>query len=400
MKLNELTIHEASRALSAGAFTSVELTEAVLERIVAVDNSVKAYLTLTPDEALDQARSADERRVERRRDRHGSTLGHPAGHQGRPLHEGHSHDVRFPHPGGLRSALRRHRDHAAEGCRRGAAGQDEPDEFAMGSSTENSAYFPTHNPVGPDTRAWRLQRGQRGGGRRRDGLGRAGHRHGRQRAPAGLILRRRRPEADLRARQSLRPRSPLPRRWTRSAPLAKDVTDAALLLQAIAGHDPRDSTSLDVPVPDYAQALTGDVAGSGSACRTSTSSTACSPRSRRPCARPSTSWRDWARKSCEVSLPHTEYALPVYYLIAPAEASANLARYDGVRYGLRVERRQRSGRPKADRGQGFGPEVKRRIMLGTYALSRRLLRCLLPEGAEGTHADPSMTSTGHMNRSM
>jgi aspartyl-tRNA(Asn)/glutamyl-tRNA(Gln) amidotransferase subunit A len=151
--------------------------------------------------------------------------------------------------------------------------------------------------------------------------------------------------------------------------LTKDVTDAAILLGAIAGHDPCDSTSADMPVPDYRAALTGDVRGVRvgvpreyfieglqadveAAVRAAVDTLAA-----------------LGAEVREVSLPHTDYALPVYYLIAPAEASANLARYDGVRYGLRAESASLHALYETTRGQGLGPEVKRRIMLGTYALS-------------------------------
>ena len=153
--------------------------------------------------------------------------------------------------------------------------------------------------------------------------------------------------------------------------LTKDVTDAALLLSAIAGHDPRDSTSMDAPAPDYARALNGGanlrgvrvgvpreyfIAGIQPAVETAVRAAI-------------DTLADLGAEIQPVSLPHTEYALPVYYLVAPAEASANLARYDGVRYGLRVEGQSLREMYTATRGQGFGPEVKRRIMLGAYALS-------------------------------
>ena len=154
-------------------------------------------------------------------------------------------------------------------------------------------------------------------------------------------------------------------------PLAGTVADAAILLSAIAGHDPRDSTSVDLPVPDYlARPRPATCVACGSVCRVSTSCKASSLRSSAAVRAAIDLLAGLGAEIVEVSLPHTEYALPVYYLIAPAEASANLARYDGIRYGLSLRRRWPVGRSIAQtRGQGFGPEVKRRIMLGTYALS-------------------------------
>jgi aspartyl-tRNA(Asn)/glutamyl-tRNA(Gln) amidotransferase subunit A len=157
--------------------------------------------------------------------------------------------------------------------------------------------------------------------------------------------------------------------------LARDVTDAAILLGAIAGHDPRDSTSLDVRVPDYTGGLLErigkgtDLAGVRVGAPREYFVEGIQPEVERAVRAAVDGLAGLGAEVVEVSLPHTEYALPVYYLIAPAEASANLARYDGVRYTMRVDGSGLEGMYKATRGQGFGPEVKRRIMLGTYALS-------------------------------
>jgi aspartyl-tRNA(Asn)/glutamyl-tRNA(Gln) amidotransferase subunit A len=151
--------------------------------------------------------------------------------------------------------------------------------------------------------------------------------------------------------------------------LTKDVRDAAVILSTIAGHDVRDGTSMDVPVPDYTAALTGDVRDVRVGVPEEFFVEGLQPDVEEAVR---TAVETLARLGTEVrtvSLPHTEYALPVYYLIAPAEASANLARYDGVRYGMRSEGDSPDQMYKRTRGEGFGPEVKRRIMLGTYALS-------------------------------
>jgi aspartyl-tRNA(Asn)/glutamyl-tRNA(Gln) amidotransferase subunit A len=149
----------------------------------------------------------------------------------------------------------------------------------------------------------------------------------------------------------------------------RSVEDTALLLQAMSGHDPKDSTSADMPVPDFAAALTGDIKGLKIGI----------PKEYRVDGMPAEIEAEWQRgidmlkdagaEIVDVSLPHTKYALPVYYVIAPAECSSNLARYDGVRYGLRVEGDDLNATYENTRAKGFGDEVKRRIMIGTYALS-------------------------------
>jgi aspartyl-tRNA(Asn)/glutamyl-tRNA(Gln) amidotransferase subunit A len=151
--------------------------------------------------------------------------------------------------------------------------------------------------------------------------------------------------------------------------LAKDVRDAAIMLGVIAGHDPGDGTSMDLPVPDYEVALTGDVAGVRVGVPREYFIEGIQPEVEAAVRGAVDRLAELGAEVEEVSLPHTDYALPVYYLIAPAEASANLARYDGVRYGLREGRESLEAMYRDTRGQGFGPEVKRRIMLGTYALS-------------------------------
>ncbi|MCZ6841098.1 MAG: amidase family protein, partial [Alphaproteobacteria bacterium] len=154
-----------------------------------------------------------------------------------------------------------------------------------------------------------------------------------------------------------------------AGPLTRTVRDGALMLGAMAGHDPMDSTSVDVPVPDYAAALTGDIKGMRIGV----------PAEYRMDGMPGeieTLWRqgrDWLEHAgaaiVDISLPHTKYALPTYYIVAPAEASSNLARYDGVRYGLRVDGEDMTDTYEKTRAAGFGPEVKRRVMIGTYVLS-------------------------------
>jgi aspartyl-tRNA(Asn)/glutamyl-tRNA(Gln) amidotransferase subunit A len=154
--------------------------------------------------------------------------------------------------------------------------------------------------------------------------------------------------------------------------MTKSVRDAAIMLQAMCGHDPKDSTSADIPVPDFEAALTGDIRGKVIGIPRNTAWTGCPPRSRRCGRTASRCCAMRARKMRDISLPHTKYALPAYYVIAPAEASSNLARYDGVRYGHRAKLTAGDGITEMyekTRAEGFGPEVQRRIMVGTYVLS-------------------------------
>ena len=249
-------------------------------------------------------------------------------------------------------------------------GKTNTDEFTMGSSTENSAFFTTHNP-------WDLSRvpgGSSGGSAAAiaadECLGALGtDTGGSVRQPAALCgVVGLKPSYGRVSRYGL---VAFASSLDQIGVLAKDVTDAALLLGVIAGHDPRDSTSMDVPVPDYNNGLGKgtDLGGVRVGVPKEYFIEGMQPEVEAAVRAAVGQLADLGAEIVEVSLPHTDYALPVYYLIAPAEASANLARYDGVRYGLRVDGSGLIETYKATRGQGFGPEVKRRIMLGTYALS-------------------------------
>jgi aspartyl-tRNA(Asn)/glutamyl-tRNA(Gln) amidotransferase subunit A len=362
---HQLTIHEASRRLAAGDVTAVALTEAILERISATDGDIRAYLALTPERALEQARAADEARAA---GKEGDLLGIPLAikdvlcTRGIPTTAGSRILEGFVPPYDA-TAVRRLKEAGAV-----IVGKTNTDEFAMGSSTENSGYFTTRNP-------WDLSRvpgGSSGGSAAAVAadacLAALGtDTGGSVRQPAAMCgVVGLKPTYGRVSRYGL---IAFASSLDQVGVLTKDVTDATVLLGAIAGHDPCDSTAVEMPVPDYGTALTGDVRGVRvgvpreyfidglqtevvTAVRAAVDTLAA-----------------LGAEVREVSLPHTNYALPVYYLIAPAEASANLARYDGVRYGLRADSESLNGMYKTTRGQGFGPEVKRRIMLGTYALS-------------------------------
>ncbi len=363
--LEQLTVHEAIRRLDGGEFTAVDLTEAVLDRIAAVDGKVRAYLTIRPERALERARAAD---AARQAGEKGTLLGMPFAikdvlctHE-MPTTAGSRILEGFVPPYDATVVARLKQAGAV------ILGKTNTDEFAMGSSTENSAYVTTHNP-------WDLGRvpgGSSGGSAAAVAAGECLAALG---SDTGGSVRQ---PASLCGVVGLKPTYGRVSRYGLIAfassldqvgVLTKDVTDAAIMLGAIAGHDPRDGTSMDLPVPDYTAALTGDVTGVRVGVPEEYVVDGLQPAVEEAVRTAVETLADLGAEVRTVSLPHTDYALPVYYLIAPAEASANLARYDGVRYGLRAEGESLDGMYKRTRGEGFGAEVKRRIMLGTYALS-------------------------------
>jgi aspartyl-tRNA(Asn)/glutamyl-tRNA(Gln) amidotransferase subunit A len=365
VKLEQLTIQEASERLAAGELTAVELTEAILSRISAVDGEVKAYLALSPDQAMEQARAADAARAA---GAEGALLGVPLAIKDVLCTED------MPTTAGSRilEGFVPPYDATVVSCLKGAGavipGKTNTDEFAMGSSTENSAYFTTRNP-------WDLSRvpgGSSGGSAAAVAAGEClaalgSDTGGSVRQPAGLCgVVGLKPTYGRVSRYGL---IAFASSLDQVGVLTKDVTDAAIMLSAIAGHDPRDGTSMDLPVPDYTAALTGDVTGVRVGVPEEYFIEGLQPEVEEAVRTALETLADLGAEVRPVSLPHTDYALPVYYLIAPAEASANLARYDGVRYGARSEAESLEEMYRRTRGEGFGSEVKRRIMLGTYALS-------------------------------
>jgi len=368
LKLHELTIHQARQLLRSGEVSSVELTQTCLERISAVDERVRAYLTITDGLALAQAREADQRR---REGEDTPLLGIPLAikdvicMEGAPTTCGSRILENFMPPYDA-TVIERLRETGAV-----ILGKTNMDEFAMGSSTENSAFGSTHNP-------WDLTcvpGGSSGGSAAAvaadECLGSLGSDTGGSiRQPAsfcGVVGIK--PSYGRVSRYGL---VAFASSLDQIGPLGKEVRDCAILLQAIAGYDERESTSMPVEVDDYVMALEGaeDLSGVRIGVPQEYFIEGMQPEVERAVREAMDVLAGLRAEVMEVSLPHTEYALPVYYLIAPAEASANLARYDGVRYGFR--------HPKAEdiwdayrksRQHGFGAEVKRRIMLGTYALS-------------------------------
>jgi aspartyl-tRNA(Asn)/glutamyl-tRNA(Gln) amidotransferase subunit A len=359
------TIHDALALLRQGEISAVELTQAILDRIVALDDDVKAYLTLAPEFALEQAAEADRRRAAGEDQ---PLLGVPLAIKDVICVEG------LPTTCGsyiLENYVPPFSATVVEHLRAAGAvilGKTNTDEFAMGSSTENSAYFATRNP-------WDLNRVPGGSSGGSAAAVAAGLAFGALGSDTGGSVRQ---PAAFCGTVGMKPTYGRVSRWGLVAfassldqigCMARNVPDLALLLGTISGYDSRDSTSLDTPVPDYVAALDGGVQGLRIGVPQEYFVEGMQPEVAAAVRAALVMLADLGAEVVEVSLPHTDYALPVYYLIAPAEASANLARYDGIRYGLSLSSDDLWDSYRQTRGKGFGPEVKRRIMLGTYALS-------------------------------
>ncbi len=360
-----LTVHEALEGLRSRAFSAVELTEALLARIERVDAGIQAYLRVTPERALEQAAAADRRRA----------AGEDAPLLGVPLAIKDVLSTRGVETTAGSKILTGYKPpYTATAVKKleaaGAVmlGKTNTDEFAMGSSTENSGYFPSRNP-------WNLERvpgGSSGGSAAAvaadEALAALGtDTGGSVRQPAALCgVVGLKPSYGRVSRYGL---IAYGSSLDQIGPITKDVTDAALLLNAIAGRDSHDSTSLDAPVPDYTQALTGDIRGLRVGVPEEYFVEGMQPDVEAAVRAAVDQLAALGAEVVPVRLPNTDKALPVYYLIATAEASANLARYDGIRFGPGGEADSLLDNYRQVRGKHFGPEVKRRIMLGAYALS-------------------------------
>jgi len=365
--LTRLTAHELHNLLVRGEVTARELAEAFLDKIDRVEDSIRAFVTVTREHALDQAGRIDS--LIRSGEKLGVLAGVPMALKDNLCTAGIKTTCsskilqNFEPPYDATVVERLDRAGAV------MLGKLNMDEFAMGSSTENSRFFTTRNP-------WDLERvpgGSSGGSAAAVAAGEAVYTLG---SDTGGSIRQ---PAAFCGVVGLKPTYGRVSRYGLVAfassldqigPITKDVRDCALVLKAIAGHDPFDSTSADIDVPDYESLLTDDIKGIrvGVPKEYFGSGISSGVKER---VREAIGVLESLGAICEeTSLPHTEYALPTYYLVAPAEASSNLARYDGVRYGYRdKEAEDLISMYKATRSEGFGAEVKRRIMLGTYALS-------------------------------
>ena len=362
--LTQLTLIELSEALARGETTSVAATTAMLDRIAQIDPDIHSYLTVTAERALQDAQSADQRRAN---GENSPLLGVPIAvkdiicTQGIPTTAGSKILEGFvpPYDAFVVKQL----------SKAGAVllGKTNTDEFAMGSSTENSAYGVTHNP-------WDTQRvpGGSSGGSAAAVAARIAYASlgtdtgGSVRQPAsfcGVV--------------GLRPTYGRISRWgviafasslDQVGCFGRTVADCTTLFQAVAGHDPHDSTCLPVELPNYMEKLTGDIRGLRVGIPREYFIEGIQPEVESAVRTAIEQLAQLGAEIVEISLPYTEYALPVYYLIAPAEASANLARYDGTRFGPRIQGSDMIDTMKKTRAL-FGEEVQRRIMLGTYGLS-------------------------------
>ena len=364
--LNWLTIREAHRLLSRREISSVELTRACLERIESVEDRVGAFLAITPDLAMEQAGKADRSLS--------SNEGGPL--TGIPVQVKDVMCTRgIPTTCGSRmledyvpvydsTAVARLLDRGAV-----VLGKGNMDEFAMGSSCENSAFHPARNPWDLD----RVPGGSSGGGSASVASGEATYALGSDtggsvRQPAAMCgVVGMKPSYGLVSRYGL---VAYASSLDQIGPIGRSVEDCALVLNAIAGHDPRDSTSLPGRAPDYLSGIENEIAGLRLGLPSEYFSEGVEPGVREAVETAAKALEALGASVQEVSLPTTRYALACYYIIAPAECSANLARYDGVKYGASY---QDAGdmweAMERTRQYGFGPEVTRRVMLGTYALS-------------------------------
>lgn len=399
-ELNKLTIADARDKLRAGEITSVELTDACL---AAAENAsaLNAVVHHTPDLAREQARAADARL------KSGDTpsmCGIPLGIKDLFCTKGVPSQAASAILNGFKPEYESTVTTQLFDAGAVMIGKLNMDEFAMGSSNETSVYGNAVNPWRRGNDAAALTPGGSSGGSASAVsadlcLGATG-------TDTGGSIRQ---PAAFTGITGIKPTYGRCSRWgivafasslDQAGPMTKSVRDAAIMLETMCGHDPKDSTSADLPVPDFEAALTGDIRGKVIGI----------PREYRMDGMPDEIEALWTRGKemladagavlRDISLPHTKYALPAYYVIAPAEASSNLARYDGVRYGHRAKLSQGDGITEMyekTRAEGFGAEVKRRVMIGTYVLSAgfydayynraRKVRALIKRDFEQVFAD-------------
>lgn len=363
MELHELTVHELQDLLSRKETSSQEISKAVFARIKAVDQDVQAFISLTEEEAMNQARTVDQA------GQYGSIAGIPYALKDIFCTRGVKTTCASKILSNFVPAYNATAAAKLAAERGVLVGKVNMDEFAMGSSTEQSAFFSTRNP-------WDLTRvpgGSSGGSAAAVAADEVPFALG---TDTGGSIRQ---PAAFCGVVGLKPTYGRVSRFgviayasslDQVGTFAKDVRDCALVMNLISGHDPLDSTSVELPVPDYSSFLDGSVKGMKIAYPREYFQPGIDENIRAAVKKALEKYEEMGAVVEEVSLPHSEYALPAYYLVATAEASANLARYDGVRYGLRnPEAENVIDMFSRSRAEGFGDEVKRRIMLGSYALS-------------------------------
>ncbi|MDX5373628.1 MAG: Asp-tRNA(Asn)/Glu-tRNA(Gln) amidotransferase subunit GatA [Pseudomonadaceae bacterium] len=364
--MHQLTLAEIARGLKDKSFSSVELTESLLARIQQLDPQLNSFITVTADLAREQARAADARRAA---GEDGALLGAPIGHKDLFC----TKDVLTSCASKILTGFKAPYDATVVAKLASAGsvtlGKLNMDEFAMGSANESSHYGPVKNP-------WDLSRVP------------GGSSGGSAAAVAARLLPAatgtdtggsiRQPAAFTNL-TGIKPTYGRVSRWgmiayasslDQGGPLARTAEDCALLLGAMAGFDPKDSTCVDAPVDDYLAALSQPLAGLRIGLPKEYFGAGLDARIGEKVMAVVEELKKLGATVKEISLPNMQHAIPAYYVIAPAEASSNLSRFDGVRFGYRCENPQNlEDLYKRSRGEGFGAEVKRRIMVGTYALS-------------------------------
>ena len=370
--LNKLTITDARDMLRAKEISAVELTEACLSAVEAGD-ALNAYSAKTPDIALEQARAADARLATGDAP---AMCGIPLGIKDLFCTKGVPSQAASKILTGFRPEYESTVTTQLWNAGAVMLGKLNMDEFAMGSSNETSHYGPAVNPWRRAGEDMPLTPGGSSGGSAA--------------AVAGdLCLAATGTDTGGSIRQpaaftgitGVKPTYGRISRWgviafasslDQAGPMTKTVRDAAIMLEAMSGHDPKDSTSVDVAVPNFEALLTGDIRGKKIGIPKEYHLDGMPEEIETLWAQGAQMLRDQGAEIVDVSLPHTKYALPTYYVLAPAEASSNLARYDGVRYGYRAKLKQGEGITEMyerTRAEGFGPEVQRRVMIGAYVLS-------------------------------
>jgi aspartyl-tRNA(Asn)/glutamyl-tRNA(Gln) amidotransferase subunit A len=368
--LTSLTIAQAREKLLSKEVSAVELTDAYIKAIEAANPVLNAYVAVTPEIAREQAKASDAR----------IAAGEAGALEGIPLGIKDLFATKGVHTQACSHILDRFKPEYESTVTQnlwndGAVmlGKLNMDEFAMGSSNETSYYGPVKNPWrAKGSNADLVPGGSSGGSAAAVAAQLCA---GATATDTGGSIRQ---PAAFTGTVGIKPTYGRCSRWgivafasslDQAGPIARDVRDAAILLKSMASVDPRDTTSVDRPVPDYEAALGRSVKGLRIGI----------PKEYRVDGMPGEieavwqqgiAWlKDAGAEIVDISLPHTKYALPAYYIVAPAEASSNLARYDGVRYGLRVEGKDIIDMYEKTRAAGFGKEVKRRILIGTYVLS-------------------------------
>lgn len=366
-RLYELTAHELNDLIKTKQVSAGEVARSFVDRIESVDGRVRSFVTATPELAIEQAKTVDEAIA--RGEKIGSLMGIPCAIKDNMNTRGIlttcSSKILYNYkPVYDATVVER-----LAGERAVTVGKTNLDEFAMGSSTENSGFFVTHNPWGLD----KVPGGSSGGSAAAVAADECAFALG---SDTGGSIRQ---PASFCGVVGLKPTYGRVSRYGLIAfassldqigPITKDVTDCALVLNTIAGKDPCDSTSLDIETPDFTKALRDDVKGLNIGVPKEFFGPGTDPDVEKAVRNAVELLASLGAEHKETSMPSADYGLPVYYIIAPAECSSNLARYDGVRYGLRSKKSSDVlSMFQNTREEGFGAEVKQRIMIGTYALS-------------------------------